>query len=363
MGSGTARGVAAGPGPGAGSLVGGRYRLCDPLGTGATGTVWRAHDVRAGGFVAVKVLAERHPTALLRLAQEQSLRLVHPHLVTVTGWSADDAGAAVAMPLVRGGSVADLLARHGPLPVPLVAVLLDQLLAALEAVHRAGIVHRDVKPANLLLAATGRGYPCLRLADFGIAVHPHRPRLTGDAGVVGTDGYMPPAQQRGEEPAPWWDVYAVGVVARELVTGRGATGSALPAVAVVAAHGASGRSSSAADALLGWADSLTRGPVDATRARSMLAGADLLPDPVGWPVLGLPVLGDVVGPDPPVGAPPRWWSWPGRRGARKTTGAYDAPAASYARVAAAPPGSRSLAAVVGLALALSVAALVVALVR
>jgi eukaryotic-like serine/threonine-protein kinase len=326
-----------------GVLVAGRYRLCDPVGSGGMGQVWRAYDVRGRGFVAVKVLAETHPAALLRLVAEQSLRLTHPHLVSVSGWAADDTGAAVAMPLVRGGSAADLLLRHGPLPPPFVAVLLDQLLAALEAVHRAGIVHRDVKPANLLLAATGRGYPSLHLADFGVAVHALRPRLTGGSGVVGTDGYMPSAQARGEPPAPWWDVYAAGVVAHELLTGSrdGPSGRwAVPRV---------GR----------WEElvaTLTSNELDASAARALVREIGV-PAPAGWPALGMPSVPDLLGPDPAPTRHERAFRW---AGGGMSTGAYDAPGASYTPVddpAARRP--RALTMLVALALTLSVSALAV----
>ncbi len=332
----------------AGMLVAGRYRLSDPIGSGGMGTVWRACDVRARRAVAVKVLTESHPTALLRLVQEQSLRLDHPHLLAVTGWAADDDAAVLVMPVARGGSLAALARRRGALSAPFVAVVLDQLLAALEAVHRAGVVHRDVKPENLLLDATGRGLPHLLLADFGVAVHPHRPRLTGDSGVVGTDGYMPPDQAAGGAPEPWWDVYAAGVVARELLGGRRGSG-----------RGA------------GWMLGAALGPVvaamtspearlTATQARALLASA--VPDAATWPALGMPSVPDVLGPAPRRGVGSRWawWAWASPHGLEDmATGAYDAPGASYTPVAAR---ARLLPLLVGLALVTSVVTSLVALV-
>ncbi len=267
----------------AGAVVCGRYRLVAPLGSGGMATVWRARDRRTGAVVAVKVLTDAHQAALQRLVQEQSLRLEHPHLLPVIGWSADDAEAVLVTPVARGGSVDGLAHRLGPLPTGLVAVLLDQLLAALEVVHGAGIVHRDVKPDNLLLHATGRGYPRLLLADFGVAVLPDRPRLTCGPGVVGTAGYMPPDQAAGAAPDPWWDVHAAGVVARELLTGRrdGEVGGALaPVVAALMTPGAT-----------------------ATVGRRLLADVGV-PTAVVWPALGMPVLGDVCGRD---GGQPAWW--------------------------------------------------------
>ena len=123
------------------------------------GSVWRAWDLRREAYVAAKVLGQHDAATLLRFVREQSLRIEHPHVVAPHGWAADDDKVVFAMDLVRGGSVATLLGDHGPLPVPYVAVLLDQLLHGLSAVHAAGIVHRDLKPANLLLDATGTGAP------------------------------------------------------------------------------------------------------------------------------------------------------------------------------------------------------------
>ena len=105
--------------------------------------------------------------------------------------------------------------RRGPLPDSYVRVVLDQVLQALVAVHAAGVVHRDVKPGNLLLEPTGTGRPWVRLGDFGIAVADGDPRLTRSPGGVGTGGYMPPEQAAGAPPDPRQDVYAAGVVATQ----------------------------------------------------------------------------------------------------------------------------------------------------
>jgi len=207
------------PPPTAGPLAG-RYVLLDRVGAGAMGSVWRARDLRTGAVVAAKVLGAHDSTALLRFVREQSVRIAHPHVVAPTGWAAEDHRVVFGMDLVRGGSVEQLLAEHGPLPASYVAHVLDQTLQALVAVHAAGIVHRDVKPANLLLEPTGPGRPFVRLGDFGVAVPLEDVRLTRAPGPVGTDGYMAPEQARGAAPDPRQDVYAAGVVAAELLTGR-----------------------------------------------------------------------------------------------------------------------------------------------
>ncbi|MCY7395805.1 MAG: serine/threonine protein kinase [Nocardioides sp.] len=208
--------------------VAGRYMLLDQLGAGATGTVWRAWDLREHHHVAAKLLTRDgvapDPVSdplLLRFVREQSLRVAHPHVLTPTGWAAEDDRVVFTMQLVRGGTLGDLLAEHGPLPSDYVAVLLEQLLDALVGVHAAGIVHRDVKPANLLLEPTGTGRPHLWLCDFGVAA-PLAPdvRLTRVSSGVGTDGYIPPEAQAGAPPAVRHDLYAAGVVALLALTGR-----------------------------------------------------------------------------------------------------------------------------------------------
>jgi eukaryotic-like serine/threonine-protein kinase len=200
--------------------IAGRYVLLDQVGGGGMGSVWRAYDERTGDCVAAKVLGAHDSATLLRFVREQSLRIRHPHVLTPTGWAADDHRVVLSMDLVRGGSVAELLTEVGPLPPSYVVLLLDQLLQALAAVHAAGVVHRDVKPANLLLEPTGDGPPFLRLGDFGVAVPVADVRLTRGPAAVGTDGYMAPEQLAGAAPEPRQDLYAAGVVATQLLTGR-----------------------------------------------------------------------------------------------------------------------------------------------
>ena len=201
------------------AVVAGRYQLLDQVGAGGMGSVWRARDLRTGHDVALKVLG-RHGSALLaRFVREQAVRVRHPHVVAPHGWAAEDDLVVLAMELVAGGSVAELLREHGPLDAGTAALLVEQLLRGLGAVHAAGLVHRDVKPANLLLEATGTGPPHLRLADFGVAAPVADRRFTTVPGAVGTDGYMAPEQARGALPEPAQDLYSVGRVALELVTG------------------------------------------------------------------------------------------------------------------------------------------------
>jgi serine/threonine protein kinase len=203
-----------------GEVYAGRYELIDQLGEGATGSVWRVWDRRQRRFVAAKLLRQRDAEALLRFVREQSLRVVNPHVVPPIGWAAEDHDVLLTMDLVNGGTVAQLLHDYGALPVPFAVELIDQLLEALTAVHKSGLVHRDVKPGNLLLEPTGDGSPFLRLGDFGVAVVLGKPRLTQVGMVVGTPGYVAPEMWLGADPEPGQDLFAVGVVARQLLTGQ-----------------------------------------------------------------------------------------------------------------------------------------------
>lgn len=204
-------------------LVAGRYELLSHLGAGGMGSVWRALDRRTGDEVALKLLGQHHPgsAALLRFVREQAVRIDHPHVLAPVGWVAEDDQVALATRLVRGGTVEDLLVEHGPLPTTYAAALLEQLLDALTAVHRSGVVHRDVKPANLLLDPTGSGRPWLLLADFGVAVAADDSRLTRVPGAVGTDGYLAPELLHGGPATPAQDLYAAGVVGTQLLTALG----------------------------------------------------------------------------------------------------------------------------------------------
>ncbi len=213
-----------------GERFAGRYELVDHLGEGGGGTVWRAWDHKQARYVATKLLRQRDAAALLRFVREQSMRVAHPHVVAPHGWAAEDDDVLLTMDLVAGGSVATLVADYGRLPLPTVLVLLDQLLDALGAVHAAGLVHRDVKPGNLLLEPTGTGPPFLRLADFGIAVGRNDHRLTVTGTVVGTPGYVAPEVLRTGVADPRQDLWAVAVLARHLLTGvaPGASPGGLP---------------------------------------------------------------------------------------------------------------------------------------
>nr|WP_257907387.1 protein kinase [Janibacter limosus] len=147
-----------------GEVFAGRYELLDLIGQGGMGSVWRVHDRRTDPVVAAKVLRQSDAASLLRFVRETAFRIQHPHVVTPLGWAGEDDRVLFTMPVVDGGSVATPVGDHGPLPAPFVAEILRRVLDGLGAVHASRVVHRDVKPANILLRATG-GRPAARLPD------------------------------------------------------------------------------------------------------------------------------------------------------------------------------------------------------
>ncbi|MFH9086858.1 serine/threonine-protein kinase [Streptomyces sp. NPDC017673] len=284
-----------------GEVFAGRYELADPIGRGGVGAVWRAWDHRRRRYVAAKVLQQRDAHSLLRFVREQALRIDHPHVLAPASWAADDDKVLFTMDLVAGGSLVHLVGDYGPLPPAFVCTLLDQLLSGLAAVHAEDVVHRDVKPANVLLEATGTGRPRLRLSDFGIAMRLGEPRLTETNLVVGTPGYLAPEQMLGAEPDFPADLFAVGLVALYLLEGAKPDARAL--VQYFLEHGTPGPPKGVPEPL--WqvvASLLQPDPVDrfrtATGARKALAAAaELLPEP--GPDDELIEIFDQLGPLPP----------------------------------------------------------------
>lgn len=203
-----------------GEVFAGRYELVDVLGRGGMGDVWRVWDLRDQTYRAAKLQRQSDSTSLLRFVRESSTRIEHPHVLAPAGWWADDGRVLFVMPIVGGGSVAVLLADHGALGPWWAKTIGLQLLDGLAAVHAAGVVHRDVKPSNLLLEATGVGTPHVWLSDFGIAATADEPRLTRLAEIVHTPGYSAPEALLGADPDPRQDLYSVGVVLAELCIGE-----------------------------------------------------------------------------------------------------------------------------------------------
>jgi eukaryotic-like serine/threonine-protein kinase len=204
--------------PAEGDLLLGRYTLGPLVGLGGTAKVFRAWDQECGGTVAVKVFppGSASPTRDGRREREVLTGVRHAGLIEIRDSGVDDEGFPfVVMDFIEGESLAARL-RRGPVPPTVVAELGTTLAAALAHVHERGIVHRDIKPGNVLLDSDGRPW----LADFGIARIVDATRVTATGVVVGTAAYMAPEQVRGEAVGPAADVYALGLVLLEAVTGR-----------------------------------------------------------------------------------------------------------------------------------------------
>lgn len=202
-----------------GQVFGGRYELVDQIGHGGSGSVWRIWDRREGSYRAAKLLTQSDSVSLLRFIRETGHRVNHPHVLPPTGWIGEDDRVLLLMDLVTGGSLDTVLADYGPLPDWFAMVVTDQLLDALETIHRNNLIHRDIKPGNMLFEVTGTAMPVVRLSDFGIAARTNDARLTHTAEVVGTHGYMSPLARMGVEPEPAQDLYATAMVLGQMLTG------------------------------------------------------------------------------------------------------------------------------------------------
>ena len=202
-------------------LVAGRYAITAELGRGGMGVVWRAEDQVLGRQVALKELAtppgtkSAHLERVLREARTAG-RLNDPGVVTVYDVVAEQAATFIVMELVVAPTLADVIGREGSLPNERVAALGLQVLGALESAHAAGIVHRDVKPSNIMVLPDDR----VKLADFGIARAMDDPALTQTGGVMGSPGYMAPELFAGTRPAPASDLWSLGATLFHAAEGR-----------------------------------------------------------------------------------------------------------------------------------------------
>jgi tRNA A-37 threonylcarbamoyl transferase component Bud32 len=210
------------------SSLGNRYELRGLLATGGMGQVWRAHDGLLGRAVAVKVLRSEFTgdslfRARFRAEAQHAAALSHPNIAAVYDYgeeqATDGSGECLAylvMELVEGESLSALLARTGPLSPDQTLVVLRQTAAALAVAHTAGVVHRDVKPGNVLVREDGT----VKITDFGIAWSAGSVPLTQTGQVVGTAAYLSPEQAAGSHATPASDVYSLGMVGYECLTGH-----------------------------------------------------------------------------------------------------------------------------------------------
>ncbi len=204
-----------------GDVVGGRYELGRQLGAGGMARVYIARDRMLGREVAVKVLSETYasdPQFVERFRREASAAagLNHPNIVAVYDRGEADGGYYIVMEYLSGPDLKQVIRSRAPLP-PLTAIdYAQEILAALGAAHRRDLVHRDVKPQNVLVAEDGR----LKVTDFGIARAGAESDMTEAGTVIGTAQYLSPEQARGGEVTSASDCYAVGIVIYEMLTGR-----------------------------------------------------------------------------------------------------------------------------------------------
>ena len=211
--------------PAPGRIVADRYALERPVGRGGMGVVWHARDVVLGREVAVKevVLPPTLPDSERRAAQARVMRearaaarLNHPSAVTVYDVVQDQGGTFIVMELVGAPTLAELVRVEGPLPPERVAEIGAQVASALEAAHRAGIVHRDVTPGNVMVSEDGTA----KLADFGVASLQGDPRLTSAGLAIGSPAYMAPEQAKGEPTGPPTDYWGLGATMFYAVEGQ-----------------------------------------------------------------------------------------------------------------------------------------------
>ncbi len=197
-------------------VLAGRYRLLERIDEGGAGAVWHARDERLGRDVAVKILGPDADEAFRERFGDEARRAAsvsHPNVVTVFDEGRDGEDSFMVMEYVRGKTLRDVIAERGPLPAHQAARIVAQVAAALDAAHEAGVIHCDVKPANVILDEQGTA----KLTDFGIARAARGPR---EHELIGTARYIAPERVEGEPATERSDVFSLGLVAYELLAGR-----------------------------------------------------------------------------------------------------------------------------------------------
>ncbi len=207
--------------PTTGTALGGRYRLDRQIAVGGMGEVWVAHDLSLRRDVAVKVLREEFAgdAAFLerfRTEARNAASLSHPNIAATHDYGEQSGSSYLVMELVTGEPLSDLLERRPVLPEATLLPILAQTARALHAAHLAGLVHRDVKPGNILLGPGGR----VKITDFGVSKAPDQAPMTATGMVMGTAQYLSPEQAVGRPATPASDLYSLGVVAYEALAGH-----------------------------------------------------------------------------------------------------------------------------------------------
>ncbi|WP_078326572.1 protein kinase domain-containing protein [Mycobacteroides salmoniphilum] len=203
-----------------GAVLDSRYRIETPIATGGMSTVYRGLDTRLDRPVAVKVMDSRYASdtgflARFRLEARAVARLRHPGLVAVFDQGMDGRHPFLVMELIDGGTLRELLRERGPMPPHAVAAVFNPMLGGLAVAHRSGLVHRDVKPENVLISDDGE----VKLADFGLVRAVAEAGITSTSVILGTAAYLSPEQVRTGSAGPRSDVYSAGILMYELLTG------------------------------------------------------------------------------------------------------------------------------------------------
>ena len=207
--------------PSAGTVLSDRYALTEPIAAGGMGEVWAAPDTVLGRTVAVKLLnpsLSQQSGFLERFRAEArySAALHHPNITTVFDYGEDAGSAYLVMELVAGQPLSQIISERAPMSAETTASILIQAANALEAAHQGGVVHRDVKPANILITPDGTA----KLTDFGISRLVNTAPLTQTGQILGTAQYLSPEQAMGQSATASSDIYALGVIGHEMLTGQ-----------------------------------------------------------------------------------------------------------------------------------------------
>src|SRR5213592_1749636 len=202
------------------SVFDGRYRIIRKLGAGWMANVYFAEDQELGRRVAIKILDDRHAAddsfiERFRREAKNAAGLSHPNIVSIYDRGEAEGTYYIAMEYLSGRSLKELIVSRGPTPIRIAIDYTRHMLAALGFAHRHGIVHRDIKPHNVVVDSDGR----LKVTDFGIA-RSGASQMTEVGSIIGTAQYLSPEQARGQQVRPPADLYSLGVVLYEMLTGR-----------------------------------------------------------------------------------------------------------------------------------------------